>query len=451
MKRTAEQYLSEWQNRPDRKPLIVRGARQVGKTHLVEHWGQGHFKTVVKLDLERERDLHALFDGQDPRKLLEEISLLKGQHLVPGECLLFLDEVQACPKALSVLRYFHEIIPELHVIAAGSLLDFALREFKHSMPVGRIEYLFLHPMSFEEFLLATEGEPLVTHLQNFHLGDEVNEAIGNRIKESLRRYFFIGGMPEAVQASAQKAGLMDIQRIQSSIVQTMQDDFAKYGTRLQQDLLRKAFRHVAQHVGRKIKYVNISRENRSAEVKTALGLLARSRMVHLVLHTSANGIPLGAEMNERHFKGLFLDIGLANQLCGLNLAPMDELLTVNEGGLAEQFVGQELLCSGLRFQEEQLFYWHREARNANAEVDYVVSEGQNILPIEVKAAKGGTLRSVFQFLQEKRQTKAIRFYVGKTGIETLAAPGSALSVKLLSLPLFLAGQTRRLVQEFCRG
>jgi hypothetical protein len=272
MKRFAEQYLSDWQNRSDRKPLIVRGARQVGKTHLVEHWGHEHYKVVVKLDLERERDFHTLFDGQDPRKLLEEISLLKGQRLIPGECLLFLDEVQACPKALSVLRYFHEIIPQLHVIAAGSLLDFALREFKHSMPVGRIEYLFLHPMSFEEFLLATEGEPLVAHLQNFHLGDEVNEAIATRIKESLRRYFFIGGMPEAVHASAQKAGLMDIQRIQSSMVQTMQDDFAKYGTRLQQDLLRKTFRHVAQHVGRKIKYVNISRENRSVEVKTAFGL-----------------------------------------------------------------------------------------------------------------------------------------------------------------------------------
>ncbi|MCC7518921.1 MAG: ATP-binding protein [Verrucomicrobiae bacterium] len=452
MKRFAEQYLSEWRNRSDRKPLVVRGARQVGKTHLVEHWGQGHFKVVVKLDLERERDLHALFEGQDPRKLLEEISLLKGQRLVPGECLLFLDEVQACPRALSALRYFHEIIPEVHVVAAGSLLDFALREFKHSMPVGRIEYLFLHPMSFEEFLLATEGEPLVTHLQNFHLGDEVNAAVATRIKESLRRYFFIGGMPEAVHASTEKAGLVDIQRIQSSIVQTMQDDFAKYGTRLQQDLLRKAFRHVAQHVGRKIKYVNISRESRSAEVKTALGLLAQSRVVHLVLHTSANGIPLGAETNERHFKGLFLDIGLANQLCGLNLAPIEELLTVNEGGLAEQFVGQELLCSGLRFQEEPLFYWHREARNANAEVDYVISEGRSILPVEVKAAKGGALRSVFQFLQEKRQAKAIRFYAGKTGIETLAVPGeSGSGIKLLSLPLFLAGQTHRLAREFCRG
>src|SRR5438552_18894838 len=148
MKRLAEDYLSEWRLRPDRKPLVLRGARQVGKTYLVENWGKATFKAVVKLDLERERDLHPLFDQLDPRKLLEEISLLKGQALLPGQSLLFLDEVQACPKALAVLRYFHEITPALHVVAAGSLLDFALREFQHYMPVVRIEYLFLYPLSF---------------------------------------------------------------------------------------------------------------------------------------------------------------------------------------------------------------------------------------------------------------------------------------------------------------
>ena len=451
MKRFTEQYLSDWQRRPDRKPLVLRGARQVGKTYLVEHWGKSHFQTVVKLDLERERDLHSLFDQPDPHKLLEEISLLKGQRLIPGECLLFLDEVQSCPKALAVLRYFHEMMPQLHVIAAGSLLDFALREFTHSMPVGRIEYLFLYPLSFEEFLSATEGEPLVNHLRNFHPGDAISEAIGVRLKESLRRYFFIGGMPEAVHACAQKAALVDIQRIQSSIVQTMQDDFAKYGSRSQQELLQRTFRHVAQNVGLKIKYVNVSRENRAAEVRTALDLLAQSRAVRLVFHTSAGGIPLGAMANEKHFKALFLDIGLANQLCGLNLIPIGELLTVNEGALAEQFVGQELLCSGLPFQDNRLFYWHREARNANAEVDYVVSEGKEILPIEVKAAKGGALRSVFQILREKNRTKAIRFYLGRSGIENVAAPGvSSSAIQLLSLPLFLAGQTHRLAREFCR-
>jgi predicted AAA+ superfamily ATPase len=451
MRRLAETHLAEWRIRPSRKPLVLRGARQVGKTYLVEYWGKSSFQVVVRLDLERERHLHALFDQPDPHKLLEEIALLRGQPLVPGECLLFLDEIQACPRALAVLRYLHEMVPQLHVIAAGSLLDFALREFPHSMPVGRIEYLFLQPMCFEEFLLATEGEALVAFLQGVHVADQISDAVSARLRDSLRRYFFVGGMPEVVQAYAERAGLLDVQRIQSSIVQTMEDDFAKYGSRAQQALLRRTYRHVAQNVGQKTKYVNISRDNRASEVKTTLDLLARSRTVHLVYHTSANGIPLGGGANQRHFKALFLDIGLAHQVAGLQLAPVEELITIGEGALAEQFVGQELLCSGPPFQDADLFYWHREARNANAEVDYVISEGSDVLPVEVKATSGGALRSVFQFLQDKHLTRAVRFYLGRAGIETLSVPGSPTeSIQLLSLPLFLAGQARRLVREFCR-
>jgi predicted AAA+ superfamily ATPase len=253
MKRIVDDYLTEWKSRRGRKPLVLRGARQVGKTYLVDDWGRRHFNDVIRLDLERERSLHPLFTIRDPRRLLDEIGLLKNRRIVPGQSLLFLDEIQACPAALSVLGNFRELQPDQHVIAAGSLLDFALREFAHSMPVGRIEDLYLQPLSFEEFLLATGGDRLAGLLRAYHVGDEINDAVQAAMADSLRRYLFIGGMPEAVSVHAQGGSLVDVQRIQGSITGTLQDDFGRYGTRAQQDLLHRSFTYAAQHVGKKVK------------------------------------------------------------------------------------------------------------------------------------------------------------------------------------------------------
>ncbi|RIZ72096.1 MAG: DUF4143 domain-containing protein [Methylococcales bacterium] len=448
MKRKVQAFLTEWKQRPGRKPLVLRGARQVGKTYLVEHWGQEHFQSVLTVDLERERDLHGLFAQPDPKRLLEELALLKGRAIKPGETLLFLDEIQACPPALAVLRYFYELMPELHVIAAGSLLDFALREFAHSMPVGRIEYLHLHPLSFEEFVEALEGPALVEYLGRVGVGEPVSAAMEKRFLELLRRYFFIGGMPEPVRVYAERQDLLEVQRIQTSLVATVQDDFGKYGPRRLHELMRQTYRHVAENVGRKMKFVNVSREDRSGDVRRAFELLAQSRVVQPVFRTAANGLPLGAERDERHFKALFLDVGLVNRLCGLDLVGAEDLITVNEGALAEQYVGQQLLAAALPFEDPQLFYWSREAKNASAELDYVISRHQEILPVEVKAGKTGTLRSLYQFLQEKRRQRAVRFHLRPAVLEEVSLPGAERTkVQLLSLPLYLSGQLERLLQE----
>lgn len=452
MKRIAEQSLSEWKDRPGRKPLILRGARQVGKTYLVEHWGAEHFESIVTIDLERERDLHGLFSLSDPKRLLDELSVVKGQKVTPGKTLLFLDEIQACPPALAILRYFHELMPELHVVAAGSLLDFALRDFAYSMPVGRIEFLHLQPMSFEEFLEATEGQALVDYLKRLDVRQPPSEAVEKKFIEALRRYFFVGGMPEAVRVYAERKDLLEVQRIQTTLVETVQADFAKYGPRRLHELMRKSYRHIAESVGRKLKFVNISREDRAAEVKRALELLALSRVVHIVYHTSANGLPLGAERDERRFKALFLDLGLLNRLFGLDLVSAEEIITVNEGALAEQFVGQHLLVATPSFADPQLYYWAREARNANAEVDFVISRRRDILPVEVKAGKTGTLRSTFQFLLEKKRRKAVRFHMGRPTLEDVKLSGKeGATVQLLSLPLYAVGQLDRLLDEVFGG
>ena len=268
---------------------------------------------------------------------------------------MFLDEIQACPPALAVLRYFYELMPDLHVIAAGSLLDFALREFAHSMPVGRIEYLHLHPLSFEEFVEALEGPALVEYLDRVKVSELVSAALEKRFLELLRRYFFIGGMPEAVRAYSERQDLLEVQRIQTGLVTTVQDDFAKYEPRRLNELMRKTYRHVAENVGRKVKFVNVSREDRSGDVRRAFELLAQSRVVQPVFRTAANGLPLGAERDERHFKALFLDVGLVNRLCGLDLVGTEDLITVNAGALAEQDVGQQLWAAALPFEDPQLF------------------------------------------------------------------------------------------------
>ena len=425
----------------------------MGKTYLVEHWGAEQFESVMTVDLERERELHSLFSLSDPKRVLTELGVLKGRSVMPGKTLLFLDEIQACPPALALLRYFHELLPELHVIAAGSLLDFALREFEYSMPVGRIEFLHLHPMSFEEFVAATEGEALATYLKTWSLAQPPSEAVALRFLEAVRRYCFVGGMPEAVRAYAARKDLLEVQRIQTALAETVQADFAKYGDRRLHELMRKTYRHIAQNVGRKIKFVNISREERAAEVRRSLELLTLSRVVYPVAHSSANGLPLGAERDDRQFKALFLDIGLVNRLCGLDLVGVDELITVNEGALAEQFVGQQLLCAAPVFEEPQLFYWAREARNANAEVDFVISWRLDILPVEVKAGKTGTLRSMFQFLLEKGRHRAVRFHTGAPALDVVSMPGkSGDSAQLLSLPLYAVGQLDRLlVESFGKG
>jgi predicted AAA+ superfamily ATPase len=456
MKRILEKEFIAWKDRADRKPLIVRGARQVGKTYLVEAFGRNSFQSVLTVNLEQKEDLHPLFNRMEAKRITEELGLYFNQPVVPGRTLLFLDEIQACPKAIACLRYFHEELPDLHVIAAGSLLNFNLREFKHSVPVGRIEYLYLNPLTFQEFLLAIGEEMLANRIEQYRLEEDLGDGVNAKLRDLLRMYFFVGGMPSAVAGYAERHDLLEVQRILTSIATTLQDDFAKYGTRDQQRNMRQVLRYLSRNIGRKVRYVNINRDARADELRTALELLELSRIVTLVRHTSANGVPLGAEVVENHFKPLLLDIGLCNNLCGLSLPETAALLTVQEGGLAEQFVGQELRNLGPAFEEHPLFYWHREAKNANAEVDYLRTREEKIIPVEVRAGTSGSLKSLQVFLAEKKQGLAVRFNMDRPSLGLFAANVNCngkqrqVDYTLLSLPLYLASQLDRLLSALIR-
>jgi predicted AAA+ superfamily ATPase len=451
MKREIFQSLIEWKTRKDRNPLILRGARQVGKTFIVEEFAKSEFKNCLKINLEEKPELKKLFFDNDVKRILTELSILLNENVSYGDTLFFIDEIQVCPEAIRSLRYFKEKIPELHVICAGSLLDHTLNEMKLPMPVGRVEFLYMYPMNFKEFLVAIHQEKLVTYIQEYDFSKPFSDVIHNQIAQHLRFYFFIGGMPAVVSNFAENNRLPDIQRIQNNILTSVQYDFARYGTRKQQEYLHLVLRYCGRYPGRKIKYSNIDREVRSTYLKDAIEKLVLSRIIHTIKHSNASNVPLTEHVKEEIFKTAFMDIGFVNQLNQIELTGLDNLVTANEGMLAEQFVAQELLCIQSAWLSPGLLYWSREEKNSNAEIDFIFQYKNNIYPVEVKAGKTGTLKSMQMYLFEKKLQKGIRFNMDTPSFGTFNSKVSSsginkeLSWKLLSLPLYMVSELKRLI------
>lgn len=393
MKRYVEEQLSAWKESARRKPLIVRGARQVGKTWLVEHFAAKAFDSFVKIDLEKRRDLHSYFeDSLEPETILNYLELEAGR-IVPGKTLLFLDEIQACPRAISALRYFYEQMPNLHVIAAGSLLEFAFSAV--SIPVGRVQYLHLHPMTFYEYLLAIGKSTKAQYvLQPETVTDET---IQRAILEELRMYFFIGGMPECVEVFRDSKSMVDAFRVQSEILESFRDDFAKYTPRVDKTCLDTVFLTTARRVGEQIHYTRLDEGHTGPTNRKAFDLLSKAKVIYKIPSCDPSGLPLGASATPRTFKAAFLDIGLLQRLAQVpvNLELKQEnLLGIYRGRLAEQFVAQELVA----WHSSDLFYWSRNVRGSSAEVDFLVVRDGSIYPVEVKSGPGGKLRSLHLML-----------------------------------------------------
>ena len=450
MIRDFDNYLKQWKDRPNRKPLIIRGARQVGKTYAVESFASEHYEHFVKVNFEETPEVKEFFETNDVAKIIRNLEIFYGKKIDKQNTLLFLDEIQACPSAIKTLRYFYEKLPALSVIAAGSLLDHALNKINYSMPVGRVEFAYMHPMNFYEFLNAIDEKEVVEYLKRYELKDTVPEAIHNKILELLRLYYFVGGMPEAVKVFAKTDSLTDVEIVHESIVRSLEYDFGKYGNRTEQDLLIKLLRYLPRSVGKKFKYTKAIEGERTERIKRALNLLRLSRIVHLVYSSTSSKIPLDSGVNEKLFKAIFLDIGLANRIMHVRLLNIKQLITSNEGDLAEQFIGQQLLASVPHYIDGQLYYWQRERRNSEAEIDYVIEVNNEILPIEVKAGKTGRLKSLHLYMAEKGLDVAVRFNLDvpsvvdvKQRIITTSETKSA-EYKLISLPLYLVQEVGRL-------
>ena len=447
MDRNQFAFLEKWLAMPGRKPLVLRGARQVGKSTLVRLFAERCGRPLAEVDLERHPDLASAFARKDPAYLLNVLEALPGIDAVRPDGLLFLDEIQSVPEAIAALRSFREDMSDLPVLAAGSLPDFALADRRTSMPVDRVSCLHMGPMTFTEFLRALDGGRLASHIESFELERGVDPAIHNRLLDLLRTYFFTGGMPEAVDTFARSGRLRDVAAVHNSIVETCREDFPKYVGSRSLPRVVNVFDFAARNVGRKVKYIHFSREAAAAATRADIELLCMARVLSKVVHSHCNGLPPAAEGDPRTYKLIFLDVGLMNAVCGLGwsaIEGMNEMRLVNEGAMAEQFVGQHLQALLSESPDRELAYWLREGRAANAEVDYVAAFDGRIVPIEVKAGASGSLKSLHQFVAEKGASVAVRFDTGRPSVRTVrtrvprraGAPVEA-AYRLLSLPLYL--------------
>ena len=446
MNREMLKYLEQWKNRENRKPLVIRGARQVGKSFLVRMFAAEAFDNLAEINFERLPDAASLFASKSPKSIVPLLEARLETAIRPGKTILFLDEIQAAPEVFAALRYFYEEMPDLHIIAAGSLLEFVLQEHTFSMPVGRIEYAHLGPMNFEEFLEALGRQRLVEWLCALSVTDVVPESLHRELSDLVRRYCIVGGMPEAVASYAKSGSFLECERIQQNLLAAYRDDFARYGTKAQIRLIEKVFARLPHLVGGKFMFSRVDPEERSRDLGAALRLLCLSRVVHQVKHTAGNGVPLGSEANDRLFKTLFLDVGLLCRACGLGVADVEsasDLILVNSGAVGEQFIGQHLLTGEAVYDEPALYYWMREKANSSAEVDYLVSVGSRVIPVEVKAGATGRLKSLRLFLAEKHLDFGLRF---NSDVMSFLDPGDG-SPRLLSLPFYLVVQARRLCRE----
>lgn len=416
IQRNIDVELLEWKDNPMRKPLLLRGARQVGKSSAVRHFGK-EFQFFAEVNFERHKTVKTFFQGDiDIHLIVQKIAIYINVPIEEGKTLLFLDEIQECPEAIMALRFFKEDYPGLHVIAAGSLLEFTLQELP-TFGVGRIHTLFMYPMTFDEFLNANNENGLISMKKQADSQHPLDAAFHEKLIEYFRIYLLVGGMPEAVLAWIKTHNFNQCSHIQEDIILTYEDDFSKYKKRVSPDLLRTTLHGICHQPGEKITFKQISADYRSSQIREAVRLLTLAGLVIPVIATPGNGIPLDTEANEKNMKILLLDSGLLLSVLQLegNLAQhlVDLIMTgspqdlVNKGGLVEMVAGLELLRNKPCVQRQKMFYWEKSG-NSIAEIDYLDTFHLKVTPIEIKSGTQGGMKSLWQFMREKRLTEAIR-------------------------------------------
>ena len=415
--RHIDRHLSEWKNSAVHKPLLLRGARQVGKSTAIRHLGES-FENFVEINFERQPDVKSIFkQNLDVKRIVSQLAAIVGTPISAGKTLLFFDEIQDCQEAIMSLRFFKEDMPGLHVVAAGSLLEFALEEIP-TFGVGRIHSMFMYPMTFDEFLIAN-GDQLLLEARNHCSPDApLPQALYDKIVELFRVYMIVGGMPEAVARWIDTHDFLQCQGIQDDIIVSYEADFSKYKKKVDPILLRLTLRSAAVQCSKKFSYAEVGGGYKSEEVKRALELLILAGLLIPVTRTDANGLPLGGEADMSFRKMLILDSGLTLRLLNMTLGDVSELtrqiLTasvsdlVNKGSMAEQIAGLEMIRYQSPNIRHELYFWMRGAKNAQAEVDYISAFKLSVLPIEIKAGVQGGMKSLWMFMREKKLHFGIR-------------------------------------------
>lgn len=417
IERAIDSLLKEWKNSSSLKPLLLRGARQVGKSWAVKHLGES-FEYYIEVNFEKRPDMKDVFERvHEVHELANSLGMLYGVSVVAGKTLLFLDEIQDCPNAIKSLWSFKEDFPGLHVVAAGSLLEFALQELP-SFGVGRIRSLFVYPFSFDEFLMAEKKAAWVKAKQEADSQKPLLSALYNDLVQHYRTFLMVGGMPASVAAWVSTHDYRNCQTELDDIQLTYYDDFQKYAKKIDTTLLRNTLQSVILQIGNKFTYSKVEGSYRAEEVKKALKLLCDAGIVKRVSHTAANGLPLGAETNDKFRKYIYLDsalllrildmdLGGARQLTELIVAGTAEDL-VNKGGLAEMVLGWEIIKYNNPRSQHDLYYWENTAEGTRSEVDYIIARDMKVLPIECKSGTSGKMKSLHLFMRNKHLTNAVR-------------------------------------------
>ena len=417
IERYIDALLLEWKNSSSLKPLLLRGARQVGKSWAVKHLGES-FTYYLEVNFEKRPDIKDVFGRvHEVHDLANNLSLLYNVPVVAGQTLLFLDEVQDCPAAIKSLWAFKEDFPQLHVVAAGSLLEFALQDLP-SFGVGRIRSLFVYPFSFDEFLVAEGKSSWLEAKQQADNEKPLLMPLHNDIVQHYRTFLMVGGMPASVAAWVTTHDYRNCQTELDDIQLTYYDDFKKYAKKVDPTLLRNTLQSVILQIGNKFTYSKVDGSYRAEEVKKALKLLSDAGIVKRVSHTAANGLPLGAEVNEKFRKYIYLDSALLLRILDMDLGGARQLTDlivagtavdlVNKGGLAEMVLGWELIKYNNPRSQHDLYYWENTADGTRSEVDYIIARDMKVLPIECKSGTSGKMKSLHLFMHNKHLTDSIR-------------------------------------------
>ncbi len=446
MPRSIDAILLAWSREDDHKPLVLRGARQTGKTQAVRRLSE-HFDLFLELNLERFEDLSLVRSCRSADELLTALAVRHNLERFPVRTLLFLDEIQESPEAVAWLRFLREDHPQLFVVAAGSLLEVRLQERGFSFPVGRVTFRVMRPFTFFEFLAANERDVLASHLAAAVAEVRpIPAALHEQALDLLRDYLLVGGMPEAVARWVAGHNPAAVRSVHGDLIQALAEDLQRFGNLREVGYLEAAFDNLRHHAGLRFRYENFAPGYRSQLMKNTLAKLEAALLIHRALPTSSLELPL-RERPRSAAKLLPLDVGLALYTMGSGFEtarglPLGQIL---DGRIAEIFAGQQLLASAPGFPGE-IFFWVSESSGSNAEVDYLIPIGGRPVPVEVKSAAAGSLKSLHQFLWRAGQSTGVRLHTGQLADEHLKVrmPEGELSYRLLSLPIYLAEKLQAL-------
>ncbi|ACV69650.1 ATP-binding protein [Desulfohalobium retbaense] len=428
MKRALYTNLVNWKHSARRKPLLLRGARQTGKTHLITQFGRTEYDNLITINFERDRSVADFFtETLDARQLVQNLAIYTGQHIRPGRDLIFFDEIQASNRALNALKYFHEQLPEYHIVAAGSLLGIALSG-PDSFPVGKVNFLDLYPLTFFEFLDALGQSALKDLVLRAGPPQPYPQPLHKQLLHYLRFYYFTGGMPEVVAVYAQNNDLDEVREVQNEILNAYAFDFSKYAAGPDIPKLRMIWDSIPGQLSKENKkfvFKALKQSARMRDFENALQWLENAGLIHRVFRISTVQRPLHAYRRENIFKLYCLDVGLLGALAGLPAkltVQGEDIFREFKGALVENYVLQELKAS----RNCRMYYWESEGR---AEVDFVVETSEQVLPLEVKAGINTRSKSLQAF-----DAKFHPPYLGRTSLANLKKDD-----RILNIPLYAVG------------